>query len=314
MKKNFKLIKFTIFIFLILFNNSNAEKTDKIILLVGNEVITNYDVVLEIKYLNLISNGTFGSANNKENIKTAKQYLIKDRIKVNEIEKFPSIVVRDEQIEFQVDQIARNLGFGTPETMEEFLIQEGYSIEDLEKKIATELKWNQLVYQFYSNSIVIDKAKIENKLKTIISKQKMEEFQLYEIFLEGSDKEDLNRKFAVVVDNIKKEGFENTAIKFSSSPSSQRGGKLGWIGENKISPKLLQSIQKAKAGDVTDPIQIPGGIILLYVEDKRVVELNINTEKELQRLIEIEKNKQLDQFSITYFNQVKNNTAIKSFE
>ena len=83
--------------------------------------------------------------------------------------------------------------------------------------------------------------------------------------------------------------------------------------ENNID-SLLQSIQKAKAGDVTDPIQIPGGIILLYVEDKRVVELNINTEKELQRLIEIEKNKQLDQFSITYFNQVKNNTAIKSFE
>ena len=37
-------------------------------------------------------------------------------------------------------------------------------------------------------------------------------------------------------------------------------------------------------------------------------------ENELNRLIEVEKEKQLTQFSITYFNLVKNNTIIKSFE
>ena len=66
--------------------NAKAELTDKIILLVGNEVITNYDVDLEIKYLNLISDGKFKSSGREENIKTAKEYLIKDKIKINEIE------------------------------------------------------------------------------------------------------------------------------------------------------------------------------------------------------------------------------------
>ena len=80
MKKDNKLIRSVIFIFILLLVNAKAELTDKIILLVGNEVITNYDVDLEIKYLNLISDGKFKSSGREENIKTAKFFRV-----INEI-------------------------------------------------------------------------------------------------------------------------------------------------------------------------------------------------------------------------------------
>ena len=197
MKNNNKLIKFTILIFVILLTNVKAELTNKIIFLVGNEAVTNYDVDLEIKYLKLISDGKFGSSNKQESIKTAREYLIKDKIKIGEIEKFPNLIIKQEQLQYQINRVAKNLGFGTAENLKTFLDQEGYNIEHLKKKIATELKWNQLVFQFYNNLVVIDKEKIEKKLKSIISKQKTEEYLVYEIFIQGTEKDELNRKFAI---------------------------------------------------------------------------------------------------------------------
>ena len=134
------------------------------------------------------------------------------------------------------------------------------------------------------------------------------------VFIQGAENDELNRKFAVVIDKIKNDGFENAAIKYSSSSSSPKGGGLGWIPESEISQNLLESIKKTTIGNITDPIRVPGGLVLFNVENKRHIEKKVDMENELNRLIEVEKEKQLTQFSITYFNLVKNNTIIKSFE
>jgi parvulin-like peptidyl-prolyl isomerase len=115
------------------------------------------------------------------------------------------------------------------------------------------------------------------------------------------------------MENIKEEGFENTAIQFSSSPSAQQGGKLDWVSESKFSQLLLKFIKKTKIGSITEPIPISGGILILKVGNKRVEETNMDLDKEMKKLIEIEKNKQLNNFSTNYFNQVKNNIKIKYF-
>jgi len=76
---------------------------------------------------------------------------------------------------------------------------------------------------------------------------------------------------------------------------------------------LVKSIKETKIGSITEPIPISGGILILKVGDKRVEETNMDLDKEMEKLIEIEKNKQLNNFSTNYFNQVKNNIKIKYF-
>ena len=116
-----------------------------------------------------------------------------------------------------------------------------------------------------------------------------------------------------VIKSIKEKGFENTAIQFSSSSTARLGGKLGWVAENKFSKKLLKYIKKTKVGEITEPINIPEGILILKVENKRVEKNELDLDNKMKELIEIEKNKQLDNFARNYFNQVKNNTKIKYF-
>ena len=79
-----------------------------------------------------------------------------------------------------------------------------------------------------------------------------------------------------VMENIKEEGFENTAIQFSSSPSAEQGGKLDWVSESKFSQLLIKFIKKTKIGSITEPIPISGGVLIIKVVNKRVVENEID--------------------------------------
>ena len=116
-----------------------------------------------------------------------------------------------------------------------------------------------------------------------------------------------------IMKNIKQKGFKDTAIQFSSSSNSQQGGRLGWISESEFSGILLKHIKNAKVGNVTKPIPVPGGILIIKVENKRTDENKIDLDEKMKELIEIEINNQLNNFSTNYFNQVKNNIKIKYF-
>ena len=88
-----------------------------------------------------------------------------------------------------------------------------------------------------------------------------------------------------IMENIKQKGFEETAIQFSSSPNSQEGGKLGWINESEFSEALLKFIKNTKVGKVTKPIPVPGGILIIKVENIRTKENEIDIENFIDFII-----------------------------
>ena len=385
MEKNIKLSITTILLSIFLLTSSNAELNNKVIISVGEEIITNYDLDKEINYLNVITVGQIKELDDQESKKIAIDSLIKDKIKITALSNYNNIIIKDELLNNQIIKTSRNIGFRSLEDFTTFLKFQEYELDEFKKKILLELKWNQLVYQFYKNQIVIDKKKIDEKLKILIAEQKKDvEYLIYEIFIENSAIKELdeesekelnenniveelpenkvvdeknsgiiieaesasynNKKNSIVeeksiekevevetnnqiieakkkdqitiddvIENIKEEGFENTAIKFSSSPTAQQGGNLGWVSESKFSKVLVKFIKETKIGSITEPIPIPKGILILKVGDKRVEETNMDLDKEMEKLIEIEKNKQLNNFSTNYFNQVKNNIKIKYF-
>jgi parvulin-like peptidyl-prolyl isomerase len=366
-EKNIKLSITIIFFSILLLASSNAELNVKVIISVGDEIITNHDLDKEINYLNIITMGQIKRLDDQESKKIAIDSLIKDKIKINTLSNYNNIIIKDELINNQIIKSSQNIGFKNIEDFMTFIKFQEYELLELKKKILLELQWNQLIYQFYKNQIVIDKEKIDNKLKKLIAGQKKNvEYLIYEIFIENVAIKELNKinkeistKHNIVIEkqneiiieteiasynnknklidseksveevpdvkikdqitiddlikNIKEKGFENTAIQFSSSPSAQQGGRLGWVSENKFSQLLLKFIKKTKIGSVTEPIPISGGILILKVENKRVEENKIDLEKKMKELIDIEKNRQLNNFSTNYFNQVKNNIKIKYF-
>ena len=63
-------------------------------------------------------------------------------------------------------------------------------------------------------------------------------------------------------------------------------------------------------GDITSPIVIPGGFIILKIENTREIDVEFDLEQEIQNIIKKKTNEQLNQLSNIYFNKIKKNIEI----
>ena len=131
-----------------------------------------------------------------------------------------------------------------------------------------------------------------------------------EISFEVSNIKNLENKFLEISNVINNKGFDFAALQYSSSPSSNLGGKLDWINENSLNDTIKEAIIDLKINDFTKPIAVPGGFLILQVNDIKNTKIEIDVEKELKKLVNFEKNKQLNQYSKIYFNKIKKNLEI----
>ena len=72
----------------------------------------------------------------------------------------------------------------------------------------------------------------------------------------------------------------------------------------------MTEINKLQVGEFTKPINIPGGLIILKLEEKKYKKISLDFDSELKKLITYERNRQLNQFSTISFNKLKFNVKI----
>jgi len=118
-----------------LLTSSKAELTNKVIILVGAEIITNYDLDREIKYLNVITVGQIRELDNQESKKIAIDSLIKDKIKITALSNYNNIIIKDELVNDQIIKTSKNIGFRSIEDFMTFLKFEKYELDEFKKKI-----------------------------------------------------------------------------------------------------------------------------------------------------------------------------------
>ena len=100
---------------------------------------------------------------------------------------------------------------------------------------------------------------------------------------------------------------------FGISNSAKIGGKIGWIKESQLSEKILNSIKKTNIGSITEEIEVAAGYLILQINDKREIQGNLEIKKELKNLIEFEKNRQLNLYSLLYYKRLKQNASINEY-
>ncbi len=302
------------FLIIIVLNFLSVEKLSaskiEILYKVENYPITNKDISKEINYL-IMLNDKLKEINEKDIIQYATKSIIKEKIKKNEILKNLYLGQNEEIIEKQLKILKNNLNLGDQEfkkLISELDMTENY----LKEKIEIEILWNQLIYTIYKDQVIIDKISISEKLKKDLEDPSnfMEEYLLHEILYTPSKASDKENKKLKIDNSIKEVGFENTANIYSLSDSSKFGGKIGWVKENQLTKEILFNLQNLRIGQYTTPINVPGGILILFLKNKRQAKLELSFDDELKKIINTERNRQLDQYSSIYYKKVEINTKI----
>ena len=120
----------------------------------------------------------------------------------------------------------------------------------------------------------------------------------------------LDEKYNLILKSVSSSGFKNSATFFSISDSSKFGGQIGWISETQLNEIMLKEVKTLKIDQLTKPIQTSGGYLILKLNDKKNKKVTIDINKAINQRISQERNRQLNQFSLIYFNKIKQNIFI----
>jgi peptidyl-prolyl cis-trans isomerase SurA len=162
------------------------------------------------------------------------------------------------------------------------------------------------VSKFLKN-IKIDKEKIR---EDTIKNNKQKEYLLSEIIFSIKDKEKIDKKFNSISQTIKEKNFNNAALIYSISETANMGGKLGWVKENSINKKIKKELLKISIGQHTKPIVVPGGFLILKIDNIREINVDKNIDNEVELIVKQKISSQLNQQSNKYFKKIKKDYLI----
>jgi peptidyl-prolyl cis-trans isomerase SurA len=294
-------------IFSIFFFTISLAIENKILFKVNNEIITSIDILTELKYLGII-NKDLKKTTKSQAFEIVKRSLIREKIKEIELEKlFKEIEVEEKFLNNLLIDYFKSINIKTISEFEKFFISNDINPNLIKKKISIEILWNQLIYSKFKKNVKIDRKSIQNELSNNVKKK---EFLLSEILFNINESEKLNDKIVLLKKEIKEKGFSQTALTYSISDTSNKGGRLGWVSETIMNKKIKNEVKKIKVGNYTNPIVIPGGFLIIKIEDVRELDNSSDLNDEIEKIIKDKTNDQLNQFSIIYFNKIKKDMVI----
>ncbi len=306
MRVNFFIVLFLFNFFL--YNGSYAEINNKIIVKVGNKIITSLDIQNKILSSLILT----GNNVNQENINKLKKKslidLVNIRLKENEVEETGTTIDQG-RVNDYLNKISSNNLENLKIKFTEFNIDFKLFVEEIE----TELKWQKYIYEKYSKKIKIDENLILNEVNKIIKEELIfTEINLKEIQVSKDSMSSNEKIISDILNEININGFENTAIKLSISNTAQEKGDLGWINKKTLSKRIFAIVDKLKIGEVSKPIVQTNSILFLKLNDVRKVSKdNIDRTKIKNDIMLKKQNEIFNQYSISHLSTIRNKFLIQ---
>ncbi len=302
---------FLIFLLFIIFSGTNVySQKNKILFKVDNDIITTIDLLQETKFILALNNEL---KNSEKNIiyEISKKSSIRNKIKEIELKKrLKNLDIDQTILDKLILNYFRKLNIQSMSELNAFLKKEKIDKKFIENKIKINALWNEFIITKYSKNIKIDKQQIKKELK---DKTKINEYLLSEILFNLQPGENLNEKHNEIKETIIKEGFSKTVLTFSLSDTANNGGKLDWVKETSLNKKIKDIIKNIEIGGYSKPIVVPGGFLILKVNDKRMTEIKLNIDEAIKQVTKKKTNEQFSQFSIIYYNKISKNITINEF-
>ena len=302
-KNTFFVILF-FFIYCTIISSSFSQISTKILFKINDQIITNIDLENEKKFL-IFLNPNLNNLSNDQIENISRDSLKNRKIKEIELKKFTNLN-KENLGEKYVSNFISNSKYDNKKNLLNELKKVNLSYRFFEKNFIIDNVWREFIFTKFNSQVKIDTDKLKKQLQN--QKNEVEELNISEIIFEikpGISFEENVKKIYSEIDNS---GFEAAASIFSISESKNFGGKLGWIKANQISEKIYSEIKKTKK--ITSPIKINNRYLIIKINERRKIEKKINYDDELNKLANIETEKELNKIGYIYFNKIKKRTFI----
>jgi peptidyl-prolyl cis-trans isomerase SurA len=239
--------------------------------LVNGEVITQSDIDQRLALL-AISNGGEIPANQMDALRQqVLRNLIDETLEI-QAAKADKIKVTDADIDKTVQRVAQQNN-QTPEQLAAFLKSHGSSIKSIRRQIQGEIAWGRLQQKRIESTVSVGDDEVKAVLDKLNASKGAEEYHVSEIYLSAAG--DPARATAAanqILEQLKNgASFPAYARQYSEASTAAVGGDLGWVRPAQLPPQIAQVVQSLRPGQISAPIEVPGGISLIALVDSRKV-------------------------------------------
>ena len=298
----------SLFFFIVYPNMLLSNVKNNIILKVEDEIITNFEIKNKIMTSLILVNQEINQTNINNFKKRALDSLIQLKLKKIELSKY-----NFKNDNAQINDYLKNILKDDIDSFKDNLKRNNLSYDLFLEEVETQLKWQKLIYQIYSKRIEVNEEDVEKEIEKIIKNQKdVEEFKISEIEVLSNNDHTDEKLITKVQEQIKKEGFEETALKISTSSTSSNKGSLGWINGKSLSRSIYTLISKLQIGETSKPIKGQGNILFLKLNDKRILKsMNLDKLNLKKNLIDQKKSELFNLYSRSHLSKLKNTSLIE---
>jgi len=229
-----------------------AQNTHEIAAVVNDDIVTTYDLRQRVLFMV----ATTGVQRDEESIARVQQQalrnLVDEHIQLQESQKY--------EVEISDDDASA-----------------GVSIETLRDQVRSEIAWQRIINGLFGSRIRISDAQIDETLNRMTANASKPNFRVAEIYIEatpdiGGMDGAMTGANAMIQQIADGAPFPLLAQQFSSSPTAAQGGDVGWVREGELRPEIDNIITEMEIGNVSTPIQVPGGVYVIALLDKKISE------------------------------------------
>lgn len=240
---------------------------------VNGEIITSTDIEQRLALIRIANSDMVLPPEEEQRLRQQIfSNLIDEKLQIQEA-RAADITIDEAMIDQQFAQLAARFR-QTPDQFAEYLKSKGSSASAVKQQIRGEFAWDRLLARNVQSTTNVSTEEVEAVVKRLNEAKGQDEFHLGEIYLSATPE-----NAAAVADNARKimealrsgGSFAAYARQFSEASTAVVGGDLGWVRPGQLPPSMAQAAAQMEPGQFVGPIEVPGGMSILLMVDRRQV-------------------------------------------
>jgi len=240
---------------------------------VNGEIITSTDIEQRMALIRIANSDVKLSAEEEQRLRQQVfSNLIDEKLQI-QAAKQADIEIDENLIDQQFAQLATRFK-QTPEQFSKYLASKGSSAAAVKQQIRGEFAWDRLLSRNIQSTTNVSTDEVDAVLKRLNDAKGQDEYHLGEIYMTATQD-----NIDAVVENARKimqslqagGSFAAYARQFSEASTAVVGGDLGWVRAGQLPQSMAEAAAQMGPGQLVGPIEVPGGVSILLMVDRRQV-------------------------------------------
>ncbi|MBN8649079.1 MAG: peptidylprolyl isomerase, partial [Caulobacterales bacterium] len=148
----------------------------------------------------------------------------------------------------------------------------GLSVASYRDTVRAEVAWQRIVVGRFGSRVKVSPDRVKEAVSRIQASANKTQYSVSEIFIESPTPEEDAQTLKGAQTLVQKlragDSFKTTAEIYSYAPSAATGGNIGWVLAGELRPEVAAVVDKVETGQVSDPIKVQGGYMIIGVAGK----------------------------------------------